>query len=114
MGATKERRAQLKAEKHVRWLLNYTLDNKYLHYQKYYKNNKWSIAHFESWAVQGKAGSCPCGCGWYDSTLINSRARTRKGGKENSCKDVSIHFCSDCRNKIEDIIGHKFKMSYCP
>jgi hypothetical protein len=31
-------------------------NNKFLANPKYHKNNYWSVAHFESWAVQGKAG----------------------------------------------------------
>lgn len=114
MGATKERRQQIKEERHLKWLRNYTISNKYLADKKYYKNNKWSIAHWQSWAAQGKVGSCPCGCGYYNGTLTNKRSRTYKGGIENSCKEVSVHFCENCIQKIEDIIGEKFKRSYAP
>lgn len=109
MGATKERRAQLKAERHLKWLRNYTLDNKYLAYEKYYKNNYWSWAAWDSWAAKGKAGSCPCGCGYYNATLCNKRSKTAKGGREDVCKHVSSHFCYNCVGEIEKIVGFKFE-----
>lgn len=114
MGATKQRRHEIKAERHLKWLQNYTLSNKYLADKKYYKNNYWSIAHWQSWAAQGKDGSCPCGCGYYNGTLYNRRANTKKGGKSAFCRDVSSHFCENCIIKIEDILGHKFTRKYCP
>jgi len=102
MGATKERRAQLKLERHNHWLQEYCRTNKFLADSKYHKNNRWSNAAWDSWAAQGKAGSCPCGCGYYNSTLTNKRAANK------FCKQVSLNFCYECRLKIEDIIGVKF------
>lgn len=83
--------------------------NKFLRNQKYYKNNYWSWAAWDSWAAQGKAGSCGCGCGYYNGTLANKRAKTERGGHENFCKYVSPHLCYDCAKYIENKIGTEFK-----
>jgi hypothetical protein len=109
MGATKERRMELKAERHLKWLQNYTVSNKYLADPKYYKNNYWSWAAWDSWAAKGKVGSCPCGCGHYNATLCNTRSKTARGGREDVCKNVSVHLCSECVFKIEKIVNHKFE-----
>src|ERR1700727_3225197 len=101
MGATKERRAELKTQRHLRWLQNYAIANKFLSDPKYYKNNYWSWAAWDSWAAKGKAGSCPCGCGYYNATLCNKRAKTNKGGREDVCKHVSTNFCNNCVELIE-------------
>mgnify|MGYP006879940755 CR=1 FL=1 len=102
MGATKERRAELKAERHNHWLQEYCRKNKFLADPKFYKNNRWSVAAFDSWAAQGKNGSCPCGCGYYNATLTNTRAANKW------CKQVSVKLCYKCKTKIQDIIGVEF------
>jgi len=102
MGATKERRGELKKMRHSKWLIDYCQTNKFLADKKYHKNNRWSTAAYDSWAARGQAGSCPCGCGYYNATLTNSRAANKR------CKQVSRNFCYHCKNKIEEIIGVKF------
>ena len=103
---TKEELRLARADK---WLDGLVQSNKYLREAKFYKNNYWSWAAWDSWAAQGKAGSCGCGIGHYNGTLANTRAKTRKGGREDSCKQVSSHFCSNCIDKIEEKINHKFR-----
>lgn len=102
MGATKERRQELKVERHNHWLQEYCRNNKFLSDSKYHKNNRWSMAAWDSWAARGQAGSCPCGCGYYNATLTNKRADNK------FCRQVSVNFCHACKTKIEDIIGVKF------
>jgi hypothetical protein len=112
MGATKERRGHIKQERHEKWLQSYCIENKFLRDEKYYKNNYWSMAAYDSWAAQGKAGSCPCGCGHYNGTLCNTRASAKSGGRENHCKDVSRNLCYDCIKKIEKILNHTFRQRH--
>lgn len=86
------------------------LNNKYLRDHKYYKNNYWSWAAWDSWAAQGKAGSCPCGCGYYNGTLHNTRKNTDKGkgGQKAWLKNVSPNLCYDCITLIEQKINTNF------
>lgn len=84
--------------------------NKFLKKSKYYKNNYWSLAAWDSWAAQGKAGSCSCGCGYYNSSLHNKRFSTSKGGKNTSNYHfVGLNVCYDCEILIEKEINYKFK-----
>jgi hypothetical protein len=88
-------------------------NNKFLANPKYHKNNYWSVAHFESWAVQGKAGGCTC-CKktrHYNATLYNKRATN--GGK-NKWGELSGRYCNECMVNIEKELGTKFKRDYCP
>lgn len=83
--------------------------NKYLAMSVHHKNNYWSWAAWDSWAAQGKAGSCGCGCGHYNGTLKNKRAKTERGGKnEKYPVDVSRNMCSDCVRGIEKRLGVSF------
>ncbi len=105
MGITKEQKIIKKID-----LLIET--NKYFNDPKYYKNNYWSNAAWDSWAAQGKAGSCICGCGYYNTTLNNTRKNTDKGGKKAWLKNVSPNLCSNCKNIIETKLNYKFKSRY--
>jgi len=88
------------------------LSNRYLREPKYHKNNFWSMAAYDSWAAQGKAGSCGCGCGYYNHSLCNTRKNTQKGGGKEFCKHVAERFCSDCVNGIEERLQTKFRRRY--
>lgn len=82
---------------------------KFLREPKYYKNNVWSWAAWDSWAASGQAGSCACGCGYYNAALRNVRLTTQKGGRHDICKTAIEKLCYDCVKKIEDKINHKFE-----
>lgn len=83
----------------------YIAGNKYLNDSKYYKNNRWSLAAWDSWAAEGKAGGCcTCNNNYYNGTLVNTRA------SHDWCKQVSGSFCHDCIQKIIKELGDiKFK-----
>ena len=105
---------ELKAARTDKWISEIIQSNKFLRAPKFYQNNYWSWAAWDSWAAQGKAGSCGCGCGYYNATLKNKRAATEKGGKHWSSGkkypvDISRHLCSDCVRKIEIKIEYNFQ-----
>lgn len=102
---TKEETRLLRRDKILSTLLQ---ENKYLREPKYYKNNEWSWAAWDSWAAKGKAGSCICGCGYYNATLHNRRKNTDKGGKKSWLREVSPHLCSDCVKIVENKTGISF------
>ena len=78
--------------------------NKFLNDSKYYKNNNWSMASWDSWAAQGQAGGCStCNNDFYNGTLTNKRA------SHDSCRHVSETFCLYCIQKIEKELNVKFK-----
>lgn len=108
---TKEELRKARNEKRISDLIERV---KFLRDPKYYKNNYWSWAHYQSWAVNGKAGSCGCGCGYYSASLNNKRHTTERGGRESFCKQVIEKLCSDCVKMIEVKIGVEFKRDYAP
>jgi len=103
---TKEELRVIKNEKRIDELIQ---SNKFLNNPKYYPNNYWSWAAWDSWAAQGKAGSCGCGCGYYNAGLGNKRRKTQKGGRVDSCKRVIERLCSDCVILIEKKLNITFK-----
>lgn len=109
---TKEQLRIDRRDKSVTDLINRV---KWLSDPKFYKTNYWSMAHFQSWAVQGKAGGC-CAChnDYYAGSLCNTRRRTRKGGHEEVCRHVVERLCSDCIKLIEDKLKVTFKRDYAP
>lgn len=88
----------------------YIEGNKYLRDAKYYKNNYWSWAAWDSWAAQGQAGGCGiCNNKYHNASLRNKRACTRKGGDcYKYTVDVSVNICSSCVTKIHKILGVNF------
>lgn len=86
--------------------------NKFLREQKYYKGNYWCWAAYDSWAAQGKAGSCGCGCGYYNVSLRNNRRTTLRGGRNDTMKYVLEKLCSNCSTEIEKRLNTKFKSRY--
>ena len=77
--------------------------NKFFNDSKYYKNNKWSMAAWDSFAATGKAGGCfTCNNKFYNGTLANTRA------SHDFCKHVSENFCNKCIVKIEKELGVRF------
>jgi hypothetical protein len=84
--------------------------NKYLRSPRFYKGNYWSWAAWDSWAAQGKAGGCGCcSTNYYNGSLRNKRAKTKRGGRnENYTVDVSRNLCYDCVSKIETKIEYNF------
>ncbi len=89
----------------------YIGSNKFLNYSKYFKNNYWSWAAWDSWAATGKAGGCRiCNNNFYNASLRNKRATTKKGSKSNKYNiEVSANFCSECVKLIETEINFEFK-----
>jgi len=102
---TKEELKIIRDEKRIIEIIE---KNKFLRDSKYYKNNYWSWAAWDSWAAKGQAGSCSCGCGYYNATLSNMRKRTQKGGKDDVCRQAGYNLCYECVNKIETKINYKF------
>lgn len=104
---TKEELRLIRQEKSIASLIE---NNKYLKEEKYWKNNYWSWAAWDSWAATGKAGGCGC-CSnnYYNGTLCNTRTTTKKGGREDICKQVSVHLCYDCITLVQKKINHEFK-----
>jgi len=101
---------ELRLARTDKWLNEIIQKNKFLREPKYYKNNYWSWAAWDSWAATGKAGGCGgCGVSYYNGTLANKRATTKKGGREDVCKRVSSNFCYDCVSKIEEKVNYKFQ-----
>jgi len=77
--------------------------NKFLNDAKFYKNNYWSIAAWDSWAAQGQAGGChTCNVKHYNGTLCNTRA------SHDLCRHVSGNICTECIAKVETELGYKF------
>ncbi len=105
---------QLSESKILKNIQDFIKKNKYLNDSKYFKNNYWSVAHFDSWAAKGQAGGCSC-CNenYYQYTLHNKRASTKKGGRNSYCKDVSNNLCFECYKRIEENINFKFQNNYC-
>lgn len=84
---------------------------KFLRDTKFYKNNYWSWAAWDSWAAQGKAGGCSC-ChnDYYNGSLRNKRAHTKRGGRnEKWAVDVSPNLCYDCVTEIHKKINTEFQ-----
>lgn len=103
---------ELRLARTDKWLNELIQKNKFLREPKYYKNNYWSWAAWDSWANQGKAGSCGCGIGSYTASLCNKRRNTTIGGGKEHCKHVKEKLCYDCVEKIETKINHQFKRRY--
>lgn len=106
---TKEEQQQIRANK---WVDSLIQSNKFLREPKYHKNNYWSNAAWDSWAAKGQAGSCGCGCGYYNGSLCNTRRHTRRGGQVEHCKHVHERVCYDCRQKIEAKLNVKFNSKH--
>lgn len=101
---------EIRKERNEKRLDELIQSNKFFREEKYYKNNYWSWAAWDSWAAKGQAGSCGCGCGYYNGTLHNKRKDRDKGRLGHSwLKEVSPHLCSSCISKIEEKINHKFQ-----
>lgn len=100
---------EIRIARNEEYLDRLVLKNKYLANPIHHKNNYWCWAAWDSWAAQGKAGSCACGCGYYNGTLKNQRAKTKKGGRNDKYPmEVSGHMCSTCINGIEKRLGINF------
>ncbi len=103
---------QIREDRNKKRLDELVQTNKYLHEQKYYKNNVWSWAAHDSWAARGQAGSCGCGCGYYNAGLRNTRATTKRGGRKDICNTIIEKLCYDCVHGIEERLQVKFKGRY--
>ena len=89
-------------------LLNFIKDNKFLNDPKYYKNNIWSLAHFESNAANGTAGSCwVCRSGYYNASLENKRRPIEDSSLTWKCNEI-FKACDRCKDAIEEKIGYRF------
>ncbi len=78
--------------------------NKFLNDSKYYKNNSWSMAAWDSWAAKGQAGGCgTCNNKFYNGALTNKRA------SHNSCRQIGRNLCCSCIKKTEKELGVKFE-----
>jgi hypothetical protein len=108
---TKEEILKAKQEKNAEWLI---ANFRWLNDPKYFKTNYWSMAHRQSWAVQGKSGSCSCGAGYYSGSLNNKRRTTARGGQQEICRYVIEKLCFNCIHLIEEKIGIEFSRDYAP
>lgn len=106
-------REQIRIDNRPKAVEKYVLGNRYLRESKYHKNNYWSVAHWQSWAAQGKAGGCGiCGEGYYNATLHNKRKNTDRGGKKSWLPTVSCNVCGECMRLIEQQLGVELRKSY--
>jgi hypothetical protein len=103
---------QLRVDRNEERLDKLVQSNRFLSNPNYYKNNFWSTAAFDSWAAKGQAGSCGCGCGYYNHSLCNTRRSTKRGGSKEHCRHVVEKICHDCVNGIEKRLQVKFKRRY--
>lgn len=103
---------QIRIERHSKWLDELVKSNKFLRESTYHKNNFWSVAAYDSWAARGQAGSCACGCGYYNASLCNTRRNTKKGCGREYCKHVMERFCENCISEIEKRLNTKFRRRY--
>src|SRR5688572_19971749 len=103
---------QLRIDRNEKRISELIIRVKWLRDQKYYKTNYWSVAHWESWARQGKDGSCGCGVGHYNASLCNKRRRTKKRGGVEWCGHVVEKLCHECMKLSEQKIGVEFKRDY--
>lgn len=89
---------------------NFIRSIKYLYNKKYYKINKVSCAAWDSWAAQGKAGGCRiCNNNFYNKTLHNKRASTRKNGyKSDWVFNHFGHLCDECYDELEKQLDYEF------
>ena len=84
---------------------------KFLKDKKYYKNNIWSMAAWDSWAARGTAGGCNCcSAKHYNGSLENKRYTHQPCSSSTSwqCNDI-VKLCSECISKVEKIIDYEFK-----
>src|SRR5688572_24206387 len=105
---------QLRKDRNEKRITDLIQNVKWLREPKFYATNFWAIAHWESWARQGKAGSCGCGTGYYSGSLCNTRRRTAKGGHREHCRHVVEKLCDQCIQVIESKTGVTFKRDYAP
>ena len=91
--------------------------HKFLSNSKYYKTNKVSVAHYESWAAQGKAGGCRiCNANHYNYTIHNKRYTTPIGGEHTICRTKGNawiwqkigNLCSKCYEEVEKQCSFNF------
>jgi hypothetical protein len=108
---TKEELKKARSEKRISDLIQ---NVKWLRDSKFYATNFWSIAHWDSWARQGKAGSCSCGAGYYSGSLCNKRRHTKPGGRPEHCRHVVEKLCDECIKGIETRLNIQFKRDYAP
>lgn len=99
----------------------YISQNKYLREPKYYKNNLWCMAAWDSFAAKGQAGGCGlCSVMHYNGHLRNKRTSRKTfttddhrdryiKGKSTGNSEVSGKLCDECISKIEKIISYEFK-----
>ena len=86
----------------IKRIQDYIKSNKYLNDPKYFKNNYWSWAAWDSWAAKGQAGGCGiCNNNYYNATLRNKRAWTKKGGQKAFLNEASINLCDSCVHIIK-------------
>jgi len=84
---------------------------KFLNNPKYYKNNIWSWAAWDSCAAQGRTyDSCRCcRAKHYNATLKNKRNSKGKSGSYAWANGL-VNLCSECVKEVEKIVDYKFKV----
>ena len=102
---------QLAEKTIIKRIQDYISNNKYLSDPKYFKNNYWSMAAWDSWAAKGQAGGCSiCNNNFYNASLRNKRANTTHGGQNKRWHvEVSSNVCSECVKRIEINLNVEFK-----
>lgn len=89
-------------------LTEFIKGNKFLNDSKYYKNNVWSLAAFDSWAANGQAGGCSiCKNKYYNASLENKRRPKAGSTFKWKCNEI-FKVCSRCKYAIEENIEYKF------
>ena len=102
---------QLAEKTIIKRIQDYIKINKYLNDSKYFKNNYWSWAAWDSWAAKGQAGGCGiCNNNYYNATLRNKRACTKRGQKGGKYGvEISRQLCQDCVMRIQKELNVEFK-----
>jgi hypothetical protein len=87
---------------------------KFLNDPKYFKNNYWNIAHFESWAARGQDGGCQnCNNHYYNASLYNKRHNNKHSSHGNWRQEI-VKICYSCKKIFEEKIGVEFIHKYAP
>ena len=105
-----ENRKEIKQSAREKRVKHFIAEIKFLADPKYHKNIKVSWAAYDSFAVQGRAGSCEiCGVKHYNCSFQHKRRTTKRNDKPRKYywNDFG-NICSDCYSEIEKQCNYKF------
>lgn len=99
----------IKQETRIKNVSDLVLKCKFLRDNKYFKNNKVSMAAWDSWAASGQAGGCDtCNVGHHNYGLHNKRfSKGHKGDGAWSWNEFG-RLCSECYSELEKQVKYEF------